>query len=182
MVIRASKPAFSIREKLKSLDYSHLPYERINPGGLVQVVRGWTQTVDISTAADTFRDTGLEATIYPKFENSKILIMINQSIGALPPAGASIWIDIRLQRTIDGTTSTMFANTANNTIHVYSTAYTLPSDVNYGEHSFTEIDEPNTLNAVTYKTQHTISSTSGGSSRAQPDASSSTIILMEIKQ
>ena len=38
MTVRANKPAFNVREKLKELDYSHLPYEKIQPGGVVQMI------------------------------------------------------------------------------------------------------------------------------------------------
>ena len=182
MTVRANKPAFSIREKLKELDYAHVPYEKMPAGSVIQVVRGWTQTVDTSTAADTYRDTGLESTINLKFKNSKILIIVTQSIGALGNGTSSLWADIRLQKTVDGVTSTIYANTSNSTVHALSTFYIPGPDFNYGEHSFTEIDSPNTLNSITYKTQYTISSSGGGQVRAQPDAASSTMILMEIVQ
>ena len=38
MTVRANKPAFNI-VKTKELDYSHLPYEKIQPGGVVQMIR-----------------------------------------------------------------------------------------------------------------------------------------------
>ena len=37
MTVRANKPAFNIREKLKSLDYSHVPYEKMPSGSVIQM-------------------------------------------------------------------------------------------------------------------------------------------------
>ena len=37
MTVRANKPAFNVREKLKELDYSHLPYEKMPAGSVIQV-------------------------------------------------------------------------------------------------------------------------------------------------
>jgi hypothetical protein len=44
MTVRANKPAFNIREKLKSLDYSHVPYEKMPSGSVIQYA-----TVDSSS-------------------------------------------------------------------------------------------------------------------------------------
>ena len=38
MTVRANKPAFNVRKKIKELDYSHVPYEKIAPGAVVQTV------------------------------------------------------------------------------------------------------------------------------------------------
>jgi len=36
MTVRINKPAFNIREKLKELDFFHLPYQKMPPGSIVQ--------------------------------------------------------------------------------------------------------------------------------------------------
>ena len=35
MTVRANKPAFNVREKLKSLDYDHIPYEKMPRGSVI---------------------------------------------------------------------------------------------------------------------------------------------------
>ena len=39
MTVRANKPEFNIREKLKSLDYGNVPYEKMPAGSVIQVVQ-----------------------------------------------------------------------------------------------------------------------------------------------
>ena len=46
-------------------------------GGVVQVVHG-TKTGEVTITTTTFQDTGLTATITPKFNTSKILVIIDQ--------------------------------------------------------------------------------------------------------
>ena len=46
-------------------------------GGIVQIVHG-TKTGEVTSTLTTFVDTGLEATITPKFTTSKILVVIDQ--------------------------------------------------------------------------------------------------------
>ena len=46
-------------------------------GGIVQVVYG-EKSGEVTTTSTTFVDTGLEATITPKFTTSKILVIIDQ--------------------------------------------------------------------------------------------------------
>lgn len=76
MTVRIQKPAFNIREKLSELDFGHVPYEKMPAGSVIQVTHGTTSTeVQVNTNANT--DTGLSATISPKFSNSKILIFVS---------------------------------------------------------------------------------------------------------
>jgi len=36
MVVRITKPAFNLRDKLSDVDYGVLPLEKVNPGGIIQ--------------------------------------------------------------------------------------------------------------------------------------------------
>ena len=81
MTVRANKPEFNIREKIKSLDYSHVPYEKMPPGSVIQVYSK-VSTNDFSgtvSGASGFADPG-EGHLFetlsfcPKFNNSKILL------------------------------------------------------------------------------------------------------------
>ena len=40
MTVRANKPASNVREKLKELDYAHVPYHKMPPGSVIQVYSG----------------------------------------------------------------------------------------------------------------------------------------------
>jgi len=46
-------------------------------GGIIQVVHG-EKSGEVTSTAETFVDTGLNATITPKFNTSKILVLIDQ--------------------------------------------------------------------------------------------------------
>ena len=46
-------------------------------GGIIQVVHG-EKNGEVTSTAVTFVDTGLNATITPKFNTSKILVLIDQ--------------------------------------------------------------------------------------------------------
>ena len=76
MTVRANKPAFSIREKLKELDYAHVPYEKIPAGSVIQVSHGTTST-EVAVNYNTETNTGLSATISPRLSSSKILVLVS---------------------------------------------------------------------------------------------------------
>ena len=76
MTVRANKPAFSIREKLKELDYGHVPYDKMPAGSVIQFKYYKSTNASISTSNTTFTDAGLTASFYPKFANSMIKVEI----------------------------------------------------------------------------------------------------------
>jgi len=80
MVIRANKPAFSIREKLKSLDYSHVPYEKMPPGSVIQT-KFVTRTSDLSTTTANSYISILDMEFTPLFANSLIELYSDGSYG-----------------------------------------------------------------------------------------------------
>ena len=77
MTVRANKPAFNVREKLKSLDYSHVPYEKMPAGSIIQVVRINSSTdTSISGSGASSSWNAIASTsgvIYPKYQNSQLL-------------------------------------------------------------------------------------------------------------
>ena len=81
MTVRANKPAFNVREKIKELDYSHVPYEKINPGGIVQVVQSEFRSSWSNTTTTPAKVTGLSTVITPKFASSKMLIRCDVHLG-----------------------------------------------------------------------------------------------------
>ena len=81
MTVRANKPAFNVREKLKSLDYSHVPYEKMPAGSVIQVYskESSNEYRGTVTGASGFVDVD-EGYLFetlsfcPMFSNSKILL------------------------------------------------------------------------------------------------------------
>jgi len=81
MTVRVNKPEFNVREKLKSLDYSHVPYEKMPVGSVIQVYSKVSTNEVRGTVAggSGFADPG-EGVLFetlsfcPMFRNSKILL------------------------------------------------------------------------------------------------------------
>ena len=75
MTVRANKPAFNVREKLKSLDYSHLPYEKMPAGSVISTTTGLF--AELSCGASTTTTIISNFKFYPKLANSRILMDLN---------------------------------------------------------------------------------------------------------
>ena len=81
MTVRANKPASNVREKLKELDYAHVPYHKMPPGSVIQVYSKVSTNEYSGTVAggSGFADPG-EGYLFetlsfcPKFNDSKILL------------------------------------------------------------------------------------------------------------
>jgi hypothetical protein len=73
MTVRANKPAFSIREKLKELDYAHVPYEKMPAGSVIQYVTKAYHNVS-GTTNTTMTASGKKIIIYPKYKSSQIIV------------------------------------------------------------------------------------------------------------
>ena len=76
MTIRVSKPEFNLREKLLELDYSRVPYEKMPAGSIIQSVIRSTRSQS-ETTSSSWSGTDVYASIYPKFANSRILILVS---------------------------------------------------------------------------------------------------------
>jgi hypothetical protein len=135
-------------------------------GVVLQVVQAST-TTGVNTASTSPVDSNLTATITPKFNTSKILISVNQSLGKETSATASALLNL-----VRG--SSTLTNIA-----AYL-AYTGTTTPFYGTTcAYQYLDSPATTSATTYKTQ-VYCNTAGGNALAQPNNSPSTITLMEI--
>ena len=81
MTVRAHKPEFNFREKLKELDYAHVPYEKMPAGSVIQVYSKVSSNEFGGTVSggSGFADPG-EGHLFetlsfcPMFSNSKILL------------------------------------------------------------------------------------------------------------
>ena len=141
-------------------------------GHIVQVVHSST-TTSASSSSTSHADTGLTATITPKFSSSKILVAIHQNGVRKHNDHAYNDVDIFLLRG-----STNIANIGkyvaftNSAMHLY-----------VGTVSGEMLDSPATTSATTYKT--TFANPDGGSNGTvyvQEANARSTITLMEVAQ
>jgi len=139
-------------------------------GAVIQVVSA-NYSTETSYSTSTLTDSGLTATITPKFATSKILVIVNQN-GIGKDAG-NTREQIALLRT-----STVLAYLA------YQAGQTNSTSVNYlGSASISYLDSPATTSATTYKTQ-IASGANVAAVWAQLGGGNtiSTITLMEIAQ
>lgn len=110
-------------------------------GSVLQVVQGTLTGNFQSTSSSTFIDTGLTASITPKFSTSKILVIVEQS-GCSKQSG-NTGFNLRLLRgssTIQTITDAGFytGTTADTRFNIVSGCY---------------LDSPATISSTTYKTQ-----------------------------
>lgn len=136
-------------------------------GSVIQVVNA-TYSTQASTTSTSFVDTGLTATITPKFSTSKILVMyeINGTYSSLA-AGTQV----NLCR---GSTQLIINEKITSRVGLGTT------DAGTGTSGATYLDSPATTSATTYKCQ--FSTNTGSTAYAQFSSSVSTITLMEIAQ
>ena len=147
-------------------------YDLAMPAGhIIQVVNA-THNTTVVLSSTTLTDTGLTATITPKFATSKILVEVHQNGVQKANNNASNDVTIKLFR---GSTlilmPTQFAT------------YTASSLQNYeGTVSASYLDSPATTSATTYKTQfaNPDGGGAGGTVYVQTGTAASTITLMEV--
>jgi len=138
MTVRANKPAFSIREKLKELDYSHVPYDKMPAGSVIQVVKkdydpGWISTSSTSYVAST-----VSLSITPKKINSLILLDYRIPMSHTPTSGTAL-------------VSLIYKNeTILNNVTNYQQGF-IRSDDMYTSFTIQDSDFPNSLETQTYE-------------------------------
>ena len=142
-------------------------YAQLPTGSVLQVVSAST-TAAVSNSTVTYVDTGLTATITPKFATSKILVIVSQQ--CYKSAGnASSGVNITLLRN-----ATDFGRM------VYAQGYTSSAIEQYLMAAFQYFDSPASTSALTYKTQFA-NNTNAAAAAVQADSiGRSTITLMEI--
>jgi hypothetical protein len=138
------------------------------PAGSVLQVVSATYSTTTSNSTSTYADTGLTATITPKFSSSKILVLVSQNGLYKTTANTQNAISLKLQRS--GTDVNVFA--------IYAGYTNTALELHYGS-STNYLDSPATTSATIYKTQFkNVSNTA--SVACQQDGDTSTITLMEI--
>jgi len=141
-------------------------YARLPTGSVLQVVNA-TYSTGVTSSSSTFADTGLTASITPKFSTSKILVLVNQT-GCSKTVGNTT-LGLKLLRN----------STAIVTFEVDG-GYTGTTTTNYiGACTTSYLDSPATTSSITYKTQFN-SSVNIAQTGVQSSGCTSTITLMEI--
>jgi hypothetical protein len=143
--------------------------QQLPSGSVLQVVQG-TTTTQVNNSTSTYADTGLTATITPKFSTSKILVIVNhpECYKSVDNAGNGIAMQI-----VRGSTQIAILGG--------SCGYTNSALVNYFSMNGCVLDSPATTSATTYKTQFK-NSNNGATCAVQLDTTTSAITLMEIAQ
>ena len=111
-------------------------------GGIIQVVESADFSSQTSTTSTTFQDTSLTATITPKFNTSKILVLANGDAFVEGTAN-NVYGEIRLVR---GSTEIARID------HGYDAGGSLAARLGLN-FSINKLDSPNTTSATTYKIQ-----------------------------
>jgi len=145
-------------------------------GQVLQVVQAEYAT-QVSLSSITYTDTGLSATITPKFATSKILVNISQNLYIYREFAFQYGY---LQLLRNGSVAKDFRLVMNQTAGN-------PAGGSYPYHDMSAVvglsylDSPASTSALTYKTQQKCGTTSnGGTIIAQIDSAPSFITLMEI--
>ena len=78
MTVRAHKPEFNFREKLKELDYLHLPYEKMPAGSIIQYnYRKGTNTTFTTSSTSMTDLNDFYVDITPRNANSLLVVSTN---------------------------------------------------------------------------------------------------------
>ena len=141
--------------------------EMAGAGQVLQVVSASTSTA-VTNATTTYADTGLTATITPKFSNSKILVIVTHPQCTKLSTSANNSIDMKLVR---GSTQIAYLSDV--------LGYTGTGIEFYFSTSVSYLDSPATTSATTYKTQFK-NLVNVSYVAVQINSTTSTITLMEI--
>ena len=168
MTVYASKPEINVREKLKELDYGHVPYEKMPAGSIITVSELATNSTQIGFSTTEFAPTGFSTTINKKYPDSKVMIIMSlvavRKSGDNPPA-FEIWRNgSSLVRTHFG----HFDNGGSTTVT--------------GDATLTYIDDTSGGSTVTYEVYARTASTATSGFINVGNWGTSTLVALEIKQ
>jgi hypothetical protein len=144
-----------------------LKYQALGAGTVLQVVNAtYGSQTDYTTTG--WVDTGLTATITPKYSTSKILVIVNVA-GISKNVTAGGGLSLQLLRGASVILAFLFALWYNESGQMWG-----------GVAGGTYLDSPATTSATTYKAQGAVFGASGTTSTG--NSATSTITLMEIAQ
>jgi hypothetical protein len=114
-------------------------------GNVIQVVNATYSTQATTTNASTMQDTGLTATITPKFATSKILVLVSNACGSTNSAGVNT---VSYFQTIRGATIVAYTR-----FQIGNALASGTNAIKVDTVTQTAIDSPATTSATTYKMQ-----------------------------
>jgi len=123
-----------------------VPYTNLPAGSVLQVVNAQYSTSTTTTNTSTLQDTGLTATITPKYATSKILVLVSNSCASTNSAGGNT---VSYFQTTRGA-STVIAYTR---FQIGNALATGTNAVKVDTITQTALDNPATTSATTYKMQ-----------------------------
>jgi hypothetical protein len=128
-----------------------------------------TYSTQVSSSSTSYADTGLTASITPKFSTSKILVIVSQN-GIFKDTGSTA-SQLQLQLLRNSTVLKLLE---------FGACYNGLAQYNgIGSSSINYLDSPATTSATTYKTQYANQAGAGGIV-LQLNSSTSSITLLEI--
>ena len=127
------------------------PYAITSPGSILQVVQA-TYSTETTTTSASFVDTGLTATITPKFANSKILVLASNNGSSARASG--LYAVSYFQTVRNSTVLTLTRFQIGNSLTSGASA------IYIGQTTHAIIDSPSTTSATTYKMQMASNDTS----------------------
>ena len=157
MTVRAYKPEFNFREKLKEIE--SVSYDKIPDGVSIQTVveqyRTGGGSNEHETSSSTYQATNFKVTISPKFANSLIEI---KAAANHKEYGSSTYHNIAVYRSIDGQSYSYIGDSISYGQMSIAWGSTMNNNLIYGIAPILVYDMPNTTKPVTYKLYHRHSS------------------------
>ena len=186
MTVYASKPEINVREKLKELDYSHVPYEKMPAGSVIQVQYyyqlGNGAVNEAETSSSSFQPTLFNVDISPKFSNSLIII---QAAPNIKSNGSSAYHALGLYKSINGGGYTRVlppGGSAGASPHGLTNWRFNGETLWYANAPIFQIDQPGTTESINYKIFHRVSVNGAYAVRTGENGADEYMMVMEIKQ
>lgn len=143
-------------------------------GKVLQVVSAVTSTSTV-IASTSYTDTTITANITPSANTSKILVLVSADTTMLQTSpAANNRAYARIMRD-----ATQVYEIVTNSVYYFDSSGT-GTTVDASASSLVYLDSPATTSAITYKVQGKVSGTGSGTQVEYQDASSSSIVLLEI--
>ena len=171
MTVYANKPEINIREKLKELDYGHVPYHKMPSGSVIQYASISTGT-SFSTSSTSYVDSGVDIFFSPTFTNSKIQVTIQSRRFNLVSAST---INIICKRNDDVSIGTQQQSIQD--AHFHNNTSTASNQIAYPLHYMWE-DTPETTDEIKYSIYFRVSNGTG----YLADSGGVQLYVQEIKQ
>ena len=156
MTVRITKPELNIREQLRKLEYSHIPYEKLPAGVPIQTVVSRYQiggtANEHETNSNTYQATPFSVTIKPRFTSSLIEV---KAVVNHKENGSTAYHNVAIYRQIEGESDFSYiGDSTSNGQMTISWGSSSAGNTIYGAVPILIFDNPGTILPVTYKIYH----------------------------